>query len=220
MIFASLLNADFGRLADQVAELEETGLISGLHIDVMDGHFVPNLAPGPQSVTALRHRTRLPIEVHLMVEQPSQFARIFADAGAHRVIVHAEATAHLHKEIALAHQLGVEIGVALNPATPLHDLDYVLEDLDEVLLMGVDPGFGGQAFIAGVERKTTDCRRVIDSTGGAHAKLSIDGGVKVENAARLLLAGAHWLVVGSSLFSKGEIAESSRRIAAAMGVCV
>jgi ribulose-phosphate 3-epimerase len=220
MIFASLLNADFGRLADQVAEMEATGLIEGLHIDVMDGHFVPNLALGPQAVAALRDRTRLPMEVHLMVEEPSKFAPIFTDAGVQRVIVHAEACAHLHKEIALAQQLGVEIGVALNPATSPAALEYVLDDLDEVLLMGVNPGFGGQAFIPGVERKIAECRHTIDSTCGAHAKVSVDGGVKVENAARLLLSGAHWLVVGSSLFAKGEIAESSRRMAAAIGVCV
>jgi ribulose-phosphate 3-epimerase len=218
MIFASLLNADFGRLAEQVAELEESGLISGLHIDVMDGHFVPNLALGPQAVSALRSRTKLPMEVHLMVERPSTLTPLFADAGAQRVIVHAEACTHLHREISLARRLGVEVGVALNPATPPGALDYVLHDIDQILLMGVDPGFGGQAFIPAVERKVTECRRMIDDIAGAPPRLSVDGGVKVENAARLLLAGAHELVVGSSLFARGEIAESSRIMAEAMGV--
>jgi ribulose-phosphate 3-epimerase len=220
VIFASLLNADFGRLADQVAELEDTGLISGLHVDVMDGRFVPNLALGPQAVTALRSRTSLPIEAHLMVEQPSNFTAMFADAGVQRVIVHAEACPHLHRDITLARQLGVEIGVALNPATPPETLDYVLQDLDEVLLMGVNPGFGGQAFIPAVERKIAECRHAIDAVPGVRAKISVDGGVKIENAARLLLAGAHWLVAGSSLFATDEIAKSSRVMAAAIGMCV
>lgn len=219
MVFASLLSADFGRLADEVAQLESTGLIAGLHIDVMDGHFVPNLALGPQAVSALRSRTNLPMEVHLMVEQPSRIMPVFADAGVQRAIVHAEACAHLHRDIAIAHDLGLEAGVALNPATPLNVLDHVLEDIEEVLLMGVDPGFGGQAFIPPVMAKTTSCRHTID-VRGAGAKLSIDGGVKVENSARLLLAGAHWLVVGSALFTGGEIAASTRRVAAAIGACV
>lgn len=219
MVFASLLSADFGRLADEVAQLESTGLIGGLHIDVMDGHFVPNLALGPQAVSALRSRTNLPMEVHLMVERPSAIMPVFADAGAQRAIVHAEACPHLHRDITIAHELGLEAGVALNPATPLSALEHVLDEIDEVLLMGVDPGFGGQAFIPSVTAKTTACRHAMDACG-TRAKLSIDGGVKVENAARLLLAGAHWLVVGSALFSGGEIAASTRRVAAAIGACV
>jgi ribulose-phosphate 3-epimerase len=219
MVFASLLSADFGRLADEVAQLESTGLIGGLHIDVMDGHFVPNLALGPQAVSALRSRTNLPMEVHLMVEHPAAIMPVFAAAGAQRAIVHAEACPQLHRDIAIAHELGLEAGVALNPATPLSALDYVLDEIDEVLLMGVDPGFGGQAFIPSVTAKTTACRHAIDQCG-TRAKLSIDGGVKVENSARLLLAGAHWLVVGSALFTGGEIAASARRVAAAIGACV
>lgn len=219
MVFASLLSADFGRLADEVAQLESTGLIGGLHIDVMDGHFVPNLALGPQTVAALRSRTNLPMEVHLMVERPAAVMPLFADAGAQRAIVHAEACPHLHRDVAVAHELGLEAGVALNPATPLSAIEHVLDDIDEVLLMGVDPGFGGQAFIPSVTGKTTACRHAIDQSD-THAKLSIDGGVKVENAARLLLAGAHWLVVGSALFTGGEIAASTRRVAAAIGACV
>jgi ribulose-phosphate 3-epimerase len=219
MVFASLLSADFGRLADEVAQLESTGLIGGLHIDVMDGHFVPNLALGPQAVSALRSRTNLPMEVHLMVERPAAIMPVFAGAGAQRAIVHAEACPHLHRDIAIAHELGLEAGVALNPATPLSALENVLGDIDEVLLMGVDPGFGGQAFIPSVTAKTAACRHAIEQCG-TRAKLSIDGGVKVENAARLLLAGAHWLVVGSALFTGGEIAVSTRRVAAAIGACV
>lgn len=218
MIFASLLSADFGRLAEEVAQLEATGLIAGLHIDVMDGHFVPNLALGPQAVAALRSRTTLPMEVHLMVEHPSRLMPVFADAGAQRAIVHVETCPHLHREIAYAHDLGMEAGVALNPATPLGALEHLLDEIDEVLLMGVDPGFGGQSFIDSVTPKTTACRRAVDERG-AGARISIDGGVKVQNAARLLLAGAHWLVVGSALFTGNEIAASTRRVAAAIGAC-
>lgn len=219
MIYASLLNADFGSLADDVAQLEETKLISGLHIDVMDGHFVPNLAIGPQVVTALRHRTKLPMEVHLMVQEPSRMLPVFADTGVQRVIVHAEACPHLHRDLSTIRERGLQTGVALNPATPVATLEHVLDEIDEVLLMGVNPGFGGQGFIRSVLEKTRTCRREIDRIGSG-AKLNIDGGVKVENAARLLLAGAHWLVVGSALFTGNEIARSTRRVAAAVGACV
>jgi ribulose-phosphate 3-epimerase len=219
MIFASLLNADFGRLADEVAQLEDTGLIAGLHIDVMDGHFVPNLAIGPQVVGALRGRTTLPMELHLMVQEPSRVLPMFADSGVQRAIVHAEACPHLHRDLAFVRECGLQAGVALNPATPLSILEHVIDEIDEVLLMGVNPGFGGQGLIASVLPKTSACRRAIDSTG-ARAKINIDGGVKVENAARLLLAGAHWLVVGSALFAGNHIAQSTRRVAAAIGACV
>jgi ribulose-phosphate 3-epimerase len=219
MIYASLLNADFGCLADEIAQLEETRLIAGLHIDVMDGHFVPNLAIGPQTVGALRNRTKLPMEVHLMVEEPSRFLPMFADTGIDRAIVHAEACPHLHRDLALIRDRGLQTGVALNPATPLSVLEHVIEEIDEVLLMGVNPGFGGQGFIPSVLPKTSACRHAIDRTS-SRAKINVDGGVKVENAARLLLAGAHWLVVGSALFTGNHIAQSTRRVAAAMGVCV
>lgn len=219
MIYASLLNADFGRLADDVAQLEQTRLITGLHIDVMDGHFVPNLAIGPQVVAALRGRTKLPMEVHLMVQEPSRIVPMFADAGVQRVIVHAEACPHLHRDVSAIRERGLQTGVALNPATPIGMLEHVIGEIDEVLLMGVNPGFGGQGFIPQVLEKTRACRREIDRAG-ADAKLNIDGGVKVENAARLLLSGAHWLVVGSALFTGNEIAQSTRRVAAAVGACV
>ncbi|HET9097022.1 MAG TPA: ribulose-phosphate 3-epimerase [Candidatus Baltobacteraceae bacterium] len=219
MIFASLLNADFGCLADEVAQLEQTGLISGLHIDVMDGHFVPNLAIGPQVVSALRDRTKLPMEVHLMVSEPSRILPMFADTGVQRAIVHAEACPHLHRDLAFARDHGLQTGVALNPATPIGVLEHVLDEIDEVLLMGVNPGFGGQGFIPPVFQKTSACRQAIDQRGSP-AKINIDGGVKVENAARLLLAGAHWLVVGSALFTGNHIAQSTRRVAAAIGACV
>lgn len=219
MIFASLLNADFGRLADEVAQLEETRLISGLHIDVMDGHFVPNLAIGPQVVSALRDRTKLPMEVHLMVAEPSRILPMFAGTGVQRAIVHAETCPHLHRDLSVARDYGLQTGVALNPATPIGVLEHVIEEIDEVLLMGVNPGFGGQGFIPSVLEKTSACRKAIDERGSA-AKLNIDGGVKVENAARLLLAGAHWLVVGSALFTGNQIAQSTRRVAAAVGACV
>ncbi len=214
-VFASLLSGDFGRLADQVDELEASGAIAGLHIDVMDGRFVPNYALGPQSVEALRRRTRLPIEVHLMVERPLYALPIFADAGAHRLIVHAEATAHLHRDLATIAKLGPELGVALNPGTSLDAVGHVIEELDELLLMGVDSGFGGQAFIEAVAPKIGAARRLIDACGG-RAKINIDGGVKPDNARRLADAGADYLVVGSALFGSAGIAACAGRLRSAL----
>ncbi len=204
-IWASLLNADVGRLAEQVAELEASGYVAGLHVDVMDGRFVPNLAFGPQSVQALSSRTKLPIEVHLMVEQPAHLLPIFYDAGACRLIVHVEACPQLHRDLVSIRRLGAEAGVALNPGTPVEAASAVLDGLDELLLMGVNPGFGGQAFIATVEQKISDARRMIERAGtGTH--INVDGGVKADNARRLASLGADRLVVGSALFEPPSIA--------------
>lgn len=209
-IYASLLNSDVGRLAEQVAELEASGAVDGLHVDVMDGHFVPNLAFGPQSVEALRGRTKLPIEVHLMVERPNQLLPVFHAAGAQRLIVHVEACPQLHRDVATIRGLGAQAGVALNPATPFSSLDSILGEIDEVLLMGVDPGFGGQRFIESVGEKIAIARRAIDARESP-VRINIDGGVKLENAERLVRLGAHWLVVGSALFGPPSIGGCARR---------
>lgn len=203
-LYASLLSSNAGRINDTVAELEACGHVDGLHIDVMDGRFVPNLAFGPQVVEAIRSHTRLPIEVHLMVEQPGHLFRAFAQAGAQRLIVHAEACPQLHRDIADIDALGLERGVALNPASSPGMLDFVLDKLDEVLLMGVDPGFGGQALITSVYEKVRAVRSAIDERG-ARASIIVDGGVKRENAAALAKAGSHRLVVGSALFAGPSI---------------
>ena len=204
-IWASLLTCDVGRLAEQVAELEASGCVAGLHVDVMDGRFVPNLAFGPQSVEALRSRTKLPIEVHLMVENPAHLLPVFHAAGAGRLIVHAEACPQLHRDLTSIRKLGAQAGVALNPGTPVDAVRCVLEDLEELLLMGVNPGYGGQAFIGAVEQKIADARQLIDRAGtGTH--INVDGGVKAGNAQRLASLGADRLVVGSALFAPPSIA--------------
>jgi ribulose-phosphate 3-epimerase len=213
VIYASLLSADFGRLAEQVAELEASGVVAGLHLDVMDGHFVPNLAFGPQVVAALRRRTRLPLEVHLMVEAPGRLLERFA--GVDRLIVHVEASPQLHRDLAAIQRLGCQAGVALNPATPPATLEYVLDELDLVLLMGVDPGFGGQTFLPSVWPKVKATRRLLDAAR-ARAALSIDGGVKAELATGLVAAGADVLVVGSALFGSAGIDAACRSFAAAL----
>jgi ribulose-phosphate 3-epimerase len=204
-IWASLLNSDVGRLADQVAELEASGCVAGLHVDVMDGRFVPNLAFGPQSVEALRSRTKLPIEVHLMVQEPAHLLPIFHSAGAQRLIVHAEACPQLHRDLSSIKKLGAQAGVALNPGTPVDAARCVLDEIEELLLMGVNPGFGGQAFIKAVERKIVDARRMIDQAG-VPTQINVDGGVKPENAKHLASLGADRLVVGSALFGPPSIA--------------
>jgi ribulose-phosphate 3-epimerase len=179
----------------------------------MDGRFVPNLAFGPQSVEALRGRTKLPIEVHLMVEEPAHLLPVFVHAGAQCLIVHAEACAQLHRVLASIRALGAMSGVALNPGTPVSAAEFVLDESDELLLMGVDPGFGGQTFIHGVESKIADARKMIDNAG-TKTIINIDGGVKLDNARALAQLGANRLVVGSALFSPPSVHACAARFRA------
>jgi ribulose-phosphate 3-epimerase len=176
-----------------------------IHIDVMDGHFVPNITIGPLLVEAVRKVTDLPLDVHLMIENPDLYIPDFANAGADIIVVHAEATNHLHRTVQLIKSFGKKAGVSLNPATSLHCLDYILEDLDLVLLMTVNPGFGGQSFIETCLPKIHALRAMLDKRG-LEAELEVDGGVKIENIARISHAGADVFVAGSAVFGSTDYA--------------
>ena len=201
-IAPSILSSDFARLADEIAAVERAGA-DLLHIDVMDGHFVPNLTVGPPIVEAVRKVTKLPLDVHLMITNADAFIPEFARAGADYLTVHVEACPHLHRTIQSIKELGVKAGVTLNPATPVHTLQEILADVDLVLIMSVNPGFGGQKFIPSCLAKVKAVRQMLDRIG-SHALLEVDGGVKAENAAQVLEAGADGLVAGSAIFSGSD----------------
>ncbi len=205
-IAPSILNADFGRLADQVRLLEQGGA-DALHLDIMDGHFVPNLTFGPPVVAALRQATNLPFDVHLMVQQPDNLLESFAAAGSSSITVHAEACPHLHRTIEAVKALGLEAGVALNPATPLSAVEYVLDRVDLVLVMTVNPGWGGQGFIPGMFGKIKTLRSMIDASGQRTA-LQVDGGIYLANVGAVVAAGVDYLVIGSALFKSGDPVEA------------
>lgn len=201
-IAPSILSADFCRLGDEVRAVEAAGA-DYIHIDVMDGHFVPNITIGPLVVAAVRKVTALPLDVHLMIAEPDRYIADFAAAGADIIVVHAEASTHLHRSIQLIKSLGKRAGVSLNPATPLHCLEYVLTDLDLVLLMTVNPGFGGQSFIEECIPKIRSLRAMLDKRG-IEAEIEVDGGVKVDNIARISHAGADVFVAGSAVFGSSD----------------
>jgi ribulose-phosphate 3-epimerase len=211
-IAPSILSADFSRLGDEIRAVEAAGA-DYIHIDVMDGHFVPNITIGPLLVESVRRVTALPLDVHLMIENPDRFIPDFAEAGADIIVVHAEAVYHLNRSIQLIKSLGKKAGVSLNPATPLNCLEYVLDDLDLVLLMTVNPGFGGQEFIKTSIPKIRSLREMLDMCG-SEAELEVDGGVKAGNIAGISHAGADVFVAGSAVFGTldyaGTIAELKR----------
>ena len=210
-ISPSILSADFGRLAEQVREAEAVGA-DYIHVDVMDGHFVPNLTMGADVVAAVRRSTSLPLDVHLMIERPELMLGRFADAGASILTVHQEACIHLNQVLADIRRLGVRAGVAINPATPVGMLEDVIEDVDLVLVMTVNPGFGGQKTIPSTIDKTGRMADLITS-GGKAVELEVDGGIGPENARKLVAAGARVLVAGSSVFnSRGSVAENMRAL--------
>jgi ribulose-phosphate 3-epimerase len=213
LIAPSILSADFARLADEAAAVERAGA-DFLHIDVMDGHFVPNLTVGPPIVQALKKETKLPLDVHLMITNADAFIGEFARAGADYLTVHVEACPHLHRTVQSIKEQGVKAGVTLNPATPVYWLEEILPDVDLVLIMSVNPGFGGQTFIPSSLSKIRAVRKMLDRLG-SQALLEVDGGVKVENAARVVEAGADVLVAGSAIFSSSDYAAT---IAALRGV--
>lgn len=201
-IAPSILSADFARLADEVQAVERAGA-DLLHVDVMDGHFVPNLTVGPPIVESLKKVTKLPLDVHLMITNADAFISEFANAGADYLTVHVEACTHLHRTVQSIKECGVKAGVTLNPATPLGSLEEILGDVDLLLIMSVNPGFGGQKFIPSVLKKIARARAMLDAIKSA-AVLEVDGGVKIDNARDIVAAGATALVAGSAIFSEGD----------------
>ena len=195
----SLLSADCGRLADTLKELEAAG-VKWIHWDVMDGHFVPNMTFGQHVIKGLRSASGLFFDVHLMIEQPERYLADFKAAGADMLVVHAESTVHLQRTLAEIRRLGMKSGVALNPSTPLSVLDYVMDDVDMVLIMSVNPGFGGQKFLPATFRKVSELRAKLDAAGRSDCLIQVDGGCCVENTAELVKAGADVLVSGSAFF--------------------
>jgi ribulose-phosphate 3-epimerase len=203
-IAPSILSADFSRLGDEIRAVEAGGA-DYIHVDVMDGHFVPNITIGPLVVEAVRKVTSLPLDVHLMIADPDRYIADFAAAGADIIVFHAEATPHMHRTIQLIKSLGKKAGVSLNPATPLNCLDYVLDELDLVLLMTVNPGFGGQSFIEACFPKIHALRGMLDKRG-LETELEVDGGVKTSNIALISHAGADVFVAGSAVFGSPDYA--------------
>ena len=210
-IAPSILSADFARLADAVAEAEEGGA-DWIHVDVMDGHFVPNITLGPAITEAVRRATSLPVDVHLMIHEPDRHVEAFVDAGADWLTVHQEVTPHLHRTLARIRELGARPGVVLNPATPVETLSEVVADVDMVLLMSVNPGFGGQSFIPGSVEKVARLGALLDDAGAADTEIEVDGGISPETAGPVAAAGATVLVAGSAVYRAPEGVE--RAIAA------
>ncbi len=198
-IAPSLLSADFLRLGEEIKAAEEAGA-DMLHLDVMDGHFVPNITIGPFVVEAIGRITKLPLDVHLMIEEPDRFIKDFVKAGADLITVHIEASVHLHRTIHWIKESGIKAGVSLNPATPVWSLDNILHDLDLVLAMSVNPGFGGQDFIPHVLEKIKTLKSIIREKG-LQTLIEVDGGIKYENAREVAQAGADILVMGSGFFN-------------------
>ena len=209
-IAPSILSADFARLGEEISAAERGGA-GLLHIDVMDGHFVPNLTIGPVVVKSIRRITKLPLDCHLMISDPDDYLEAFAQAGANLISVHLEAVAHLHRTVTRIRQLGCQAGVVLNPATPLVWLEEILPFVDYVLLMSVNPGFGGQSFIETALDKVSRLRDMIGSRN-LEVKIEIDGGVDTGNVAEVVRRGAQWIVAGSAVFGKDDPEAATRAL--------
>lgn len=205
-IAPSILSADFSNLLEDIKKVEEAG-VELLHIDVMDGHYVPNISFGPVVLKSIKGKTTIPFDVHLMIENPDNYIEEFVNCGADIITVHAEATTHLHRTVQNIKSYGVKAAVSLNPGTSLSVLEEVLPELDMVLLMSVNPGFGGQSFIETTLDKIKRLKAMIDARG-LNIDIQIDGGVKINNAAEIVKAGANVLVAGSAIFNTENIAET------------
>lgn len=205
----SILSADFSNLLGDIKKVEEAGC-DMLHIDVMDGHFVPNITIGPLIMESLKGKTNLPFDVHLMIENPDKYIPQFAKAGADIISVHSEACIHLHRTIQLIKDYNVKAAVAINPATPLNVIENVLEDLDMVLIMSVNPGFGGQSFIESSIAKIRTLRKMIEEKG-LNVDIQVDGGIKVDNVKRVVDAGANIIVAGSAIFGSKNILQTVKQ---------
>jgi len=203
LIAPSILSADFAKLAEEIKDVERGGA-NWIHVDVMDGRFVPAITIGPLIVQAIRPHTNLPLDVHLMIEQPEQYIPAFAAAGADFISVHAEACVHLHRTIHQIKELGVKAGVVLNPATPLSTIEHIVDDVDLVLIMTVNPGFGGQPFIHSMLPKIQKLRAMLNDRGLRHIHVEVDGGINVDTAPLVAEAGADVLVAGSAVFGHAD----------------
>lgn len=202
----SILSADFARLLEDVKKVERAGC-EYLHIDVMDGHFVPNITLGPAIVKSLRKDVNMVFDAHLMIENPDNYIKEFADAGCDMIVVHQEACTHLHRTIQNIKSFNVKAGVALNPATPIENIKHVINDVDMVLIMTVNPGFGGQSFIESMLEKIKELKRLIDEKG-LDVDIQVDGGIKPSNVNEVVKAGANVIVAGSAIFNSDNIEET------------
>ena len=205
----SILSADFAVLGEAVAAAERGGA-DLIHVDVMDGHFVPNITIGPPVVKALKRVARVPLDVHLMIEEPDRYLEAFADAGAAMMSVHVEVLPHLHRTVHAIKALGVKAGVVLNPSTPVGAIEEIAGDVDFVLVMSVNPGFGGQSFIPRSEAKVREVRRILDLAKNLAAPVEIDGGIDAHTAPRVVAAGARILVAGSAIFHSPDPERATR----------
>jgi ribulose-phosphate 3-epimerase len=205
----SILSADFAHLGNQIEEVTEAGA-DYIHVDVMDGHFVPNITIGPPVIASIRSCTNLPLDVHLMIENPGQYISQFASSGADIITVHVEACTHIHREIQLIKQSGLKAGVSLNPGTPLDFIVDILSQIDLVLIMSVDPGFGGQSFIPEIFSKISNLRSIINDNK-INVEIEVDGGININNALKVVNAGADILAIGTAIFkTEGGITQALR----------